>query len=55
MLNRIDDIIYMDKISKVLKNTYKNIDSNEWDNYSDWDTEDYKGFSVEERFLIDDE
>ena len=49
MLDTVENLIFRDKISKVLKNTYEKIDMDELDRYDSWNSSEFDTFNDEER------
>ncbi len=40
-MDTIENLVFRDKINKLLKNTYKKIDLDEIEKYESWDNEDF--------------
>ena len=49
MLDTVENLIFRDKISKVLKNTYEKIDMDELDRYDSWNSSEFDTFNDDER------
>ena len=49
MLDTVENLIFRDKISKVLKNTYEKIDLDELDRYDSWNSSEFDTFNDDER------
>jgi len=47
-MDTIENLIWRDNISALLKNNYKKIDLDELDRYEDWDIEDFDNIDDEE-------
>jgi len=47
-MDTIENLIWRDNISALLKNNYKKIDLDELDRYEEWDIEDFNNIDDEE-------